>query len=144
MVIQIDGNWLNAAGNDIELFHLKIRVVLVRGKGASNDPNREASDSRERQPLKSKKNNYIGSRTSSTFFKAATCLVFCRDTFPGCIPILNGGNLHPLRSSTPPSEEVVLLQACGDKGCHMTDVAFPDVQNGSKRRLRNKKWGAKK
>ena len=55
VVIQIDGNWLNAAGNDIELFHLKIRVVLVRGKGASNDPNREASDSRERQPLKSKK-----------------------------------------------------------------------------------------
>ena len=77
MVIQIDGNWLNAAGNDIELFHLKIRVVLVRGKGASNDPNREASDSREKQPLKLKKkhtpqNNYIGSRTYSTFFKAAT------------------------------------------------------------------------
>ena len=52
--------------------------------------------------LKSKKNipqknSYIGSRTYSTFFKA-TCLAFCRETFPGCIPILNGGNPHPLRS----------------------------------------------
>lgn len=86
-------------------------------------------------------NNYIGSRTYSTFFSRQHFLVFCRETFPGCIPILKGGNPHPLRSpppwNLPPRRRVVLLQACGDEGCHMTDVAFPDVLRKSSR-LRKK------